>query len=700
MNQGLLLSPCPKSIELTDGAFIVDSATRIQIGPNPNRERLHAAESLRTALVDLFDLNLGVVPTASPMGHSISLILAGTEGHWYPNDRFGWSSPASLGPEGYTLRIDGQNVIIAGNDEAALFYGAQTLIQIARSEGRRWPGVAIEDRPAVQHRGYLLDITRGKVHSIETLEKLIKTFAHFKCNHLQLYTEHAFDFPSAREIGRDSGALTPAEVLHLDQLCRKYHIELAPNFQSLGHQGQLLKVPEYEHLAETPWRFTFATANDDVFHLLDQLYSDLLPCFQSRLLNVNADEPWDLGRGQSMAMVEDRGIGGLYLHHLKQLHELTKKHGVRMAMWADVLKHHPDLMPGVPDDVLLIDWWYEATDRYESLDALSASGREFWICGATSSWISLYPRLENAISNIRDYVEQGIAAGATGVLISDWGDNGHDQPISHSLYPLLWGAECAWTGSTTSIESFDAAFGLHILHDRSGNLVAGLRRLGRAMQVEKNWLSGWNSAMALYEDPLAGKVASVAPASDVLAAYDAAIAFQPFLGQIPDPIMRGDLAFATRQILFACEKVENTRSIRELLSMMTEVDADRTELLRMFDARVDATRLLMQQLPAMVEEFERRWLASARRSSIQFNLDRFAGLVAQFERALRWLREQRNRFASGNEVDAQLATYDTGGYAVLHEAVYYWIKELEAIIGYEALPADIKDYLRDAGIAG
>ena len=391
MNLGLLLSPRPKSVRMIGDAFIVDSATRIQIGPLPGRARLHTVNSLFAALDNLFDLDLDVVPTSSSVDRSISLLLVGQDDLWFPGERLDWKAPVGLGPDGYSLTIGEHGVIVAGSDEAGLFYGVQTLIQIARSEGRRWPGVAIEDRPAVAHRGYLLDITRGKVHSIETLEKLIKCFAHLKCNHLQLYTEHAFDFPSAPEIGRDSGALTPAEILRLDQICRDHHIELAPNFQSLGHQGRVLKVPDYQHLAETPWRFTFATDNDDVFDFLDQLYADLLPCFRSRLLNVNADEPWDLGRGQSKAMVEERGIGGLYLHHLTRLAELAVKHGVRMAMWADVLKHHPDLMPELPEDVLLIDWWYEATDCYESLDALAASNREFWICAATSSWIALYP---------------------------------------------------------------------------------------------------------------------------------------------------------------------------------------------------------------------------------------------------------------------------------------------------------------------
>jgi hypothetical protein len=102
-------------------------------------------------------------------------------------------------------------------------------------------------------------------------------------------------------------------------------------------------------------------------------------------------------------------------------------------------------------------------------------------------------------------------------------------------------------------------------------------------------------------------------------------------------------------------------------------------------------------LEAIKAEFERRWLASARPSSIKFNLDRYDALMKQHLRAAKWLEGQRERCKQGEPVDATLSTYDTRGYAVLHEATYLWVKELEAIIGHDALPPDIQQYLRDVG---
>ena len=114
-------------------------------------------------------------------------------------------------------------------------------------------------------------------------------------------------------------------------------------------------------------------------------------------------------------------------------------------------------MPELPDDVLLLDWEYEAADRYPTTAVLGRSGRAFWVCPGTSSWNTLFPRLDNALGNIRRFVRDGLDAGATGMLLTDWGDYGHYSPLSLSWYPYLFGAATAWTGAATSPEEFDAA---------------------------------------------------------------------------------------------------------------------------------------------------------------------------------------------------------------------------------------------------
>jgi hypothetical protein len=691
----LAFLPRPRGVERRDGAFALNAATRIQIGPEASQSTVETARGLQRALADLTGLQLDLVPTQAPArGNTISLVIAGRDDAALPAATFGWELPSDLGDQGYTLHVGPEGAVVVSEGERGLFYGVQTLIQLATSASRNWPALAISDRPVLPVRGLLLDISRMKVPTLETLSVLVRTLAHYKFNQLQLYTEHTFRFPRHPLIGADAGSLTGDDILALDAICRAHHVELVPTLQSLGHHRSLLSLPEYEHLAETPWRWSFATAEPGVFDLFDELYGDMLPAFSSPWLNIGADEPWDLGRGRSAHLTEESGIGRVYLEHIKRLHELvTHKHGRQMMMWADMFWHHPELITEFPEDILLLDWWYEQKDRYESVEVLAQAGRRFYVCPGTSSWSALFPRLENAVANIRGFVRDGVAAGAAGMLLTDWGDDGHYQLLSHSWYPYLWGVECAWTGSETESAAFDDAFGRLFLRDATGTQVAALRRLGAAMQNDPEWLTSWHSAMALFEDPLAGVLAQSVPPAVRAEARAAAAAVFPLLGQVHDPGIRHDLGFTASQIVFAANKVDTTGNIRAVLRGIADHATPSNESLARFDELIACLRRQRDALPAMVAEFELRWLAHARRGEIQVNLDRFAALITRYDAALAWLAAQRVAYAAGNAVDADLATYDRAGYAVLYEELLRSYQELAGIIGRDALLPDVAAFI-------
>jgi hypothetical protein len=50
---------------------------------------------------------------------------------------------------------------------------------------------------------------------------------------------------------------------------------------------------------------------------LSDLYADFLPAFSSAWLNVDCDETWDLGTGQSKELSERLGKGRVYLQHIQ-----------------------------------------------------------------------------------------------------------------------------------------------------------------------------------------------------------------------------------------------------------------------------------------------------------------------------------------------------------------------------------------------
>ncbi|MGH2560183.1 MAG: glycoside hydrolase family 20 zincin-like fold domain-containing protein [Thermomicrobiales bacterium] len=685
MTDSLTLLPRPSTLTMTDGSFPLAADTRIQVAGTPSAATMHTARGLQDALAAQFGFVPPIVPTDQPEERDITFILDSGE------------DAAGVGLQGYSLRIGDQGVTVAANGEPGLFYGAQTLIQIAKSAGRLLPGLTIEDAPVLPNRGLMLDVSRGKVPTLETLIDLIKTLAHYKYNHFQLYTEHTFHFPSHPEIGAGAGSITPDDILALDAVCRAHHVELVPNFQSLGHQRALLGLERYAHLAETDWIFSFAVSNEGTYELLDELYGDLLPAFSSAWINVNADEPWDMGLGQSKALTDEIGVGRVYLTYIQRLHQLATKHGKKTMMWADMFWHHPDLIVEMPEEILFLDWWYERKERFDTVDAIASAGRRFWVCPGTSSWTTFFPRIENAVANIETFVRDGVAAGAEGMLLTDWGDGGHYQMLSNSWYPYLWGAECGWTGSTTNLATFEDACGRLFLGDYSGQVVAALHRLGASMQIDPRWTTTWNTPLALWEDPLAGDLWRQTPEKAVTESHAAAEALFPLLQAVRDPGIRADLGFAATLIRFACDKVTTARAIHQTLAGLASGELATDEGSPRLDALIAEVEHQRAALPALIVEFEQRWLAHARRSEIQGNLDRYAGLLTRYDEAIAWLEGQLEAATAGLPVDAALETYDRGDYAVLWQASLRNIQRLAEIIGEEALPPDIRGWLSALG---
>ncbi len=374
------------------------------------------------------------------------------------------------GAQSYRLRSGAREITIEGGDAAGLSYGLTTLSQIVSGciEQRiPFPSLTIEDRPDFPRRGFLLDISRSKVPTQATLFALVDWMAYLKLNELQLYTEHTFAYRDHETVWRDSSPLTGDEIEALDRHCRERHIELVPNQQSLGHMHRWLKHERYRHLAEVPEGIAHAFSRErEPYGLcatdpkslvfLESLYDELLPHFSSSRFNVGLDEPVDLGLDRSKALCAERGAQRVYLDFVRAIAERVRAHGLRMEMWADIVVKEPALAREIPADVHLLEWGYEADHPFgDHLAILAESGHTFSVCPGTSSWQSIAGRTQNALANLRSAALSGKAAGASGYLITDWGDRGHLQPLSVSYAGILAGAACAWNAESVSSRSFD-----------------------------------------------------------------------------------------------------------------------------------------------------------------------------------------------------------------------------------------------------
>ncbi|NRA04150.1 MAG: beta-N-acetylhexosaminidase, partial [Myxococcales bacterium] len=361
-------------------------------------------------------------------------------------------------------------------------------------------------------RGYMLDVSRNRVPSQQSLRELVSVLAELRINQLQLYTEHTFAYKDHPSVWKDASPLTPEEIRELDQLCREQSIELVPNQNSFGHMERWLRHPAYAGRAEiaageavsAPSCLAPTAANADFMHAL---YRELLPNFTSRQINIGCDETWELGRGQSRRECEARGTGRVYLDFVRRLMDPLRDEGRSVQFWGDIVQRHAELVPELPESgILALVWGYEAPLDPDELPAEFRAALEnfglpssflrgfesavepfaehaipFYVCPGTSAWNSLIGRLPNARANLLDAALHGERAGARGYLVTDWGDNGHLQPPCVGLTALAYGAALSWCRETNAgLDDKQLAAGLDaaVFRDPTGRTGRALVELG------------------------------------------------------------------------------------------------------------------------------------------------------------------------------------------------------------------------------
>ena len=428
----------------------------------------------------------------------------------------------ALPAQGYRLELTTSGVFLSSADDPGRFYGEATLTQLRRlREDGSLPTGVIEDWPDMSIRGVMLDVSRDKVPTMPTLTALIDRLAGWKINQLQLYMEHTFAYRDHPEVWADASPFAAAEVEELDRFCADRHVELVPNQNCLGHMQRWLQHDRYRPLAIRPeghtsksgrwWPpTTMDPANPASLELVRSLLAELLPCFSSDRVHVGLDEPWELTADR----IDD------YQSYIHQLRAAPETAGRDVLMWGDILANHPGAAGQLPDGITICEWGYEDWWPFNArAEALAGTGRPFWLCPGTSSWLSLLGRTSNAIGNNRAAVEAAIATGATGVLNTDWGDFGHLQYLPVSEPGLAAGAAFSWclaANADLDGEPLAAALDVHGFDDPSAILGRTLLSLGDAhrsvgVQVPNMsilCLPLYQPGMTLGEGPTSGLTAS------------------------------------------------------------------------------------------------------------------------------------------------------------------------------------------------
>jgi hexosaminidase len=469
--------PAPKQIIAGEGAFAPGGDTRVSLADSKSAEDRFAAQDFIDDLAATADVRLAI-------GSSRRQILIG--GIHDPRivaalRKSSADVPASLNDEGYLIRADPRQVIVAGKTPAGTFYGMQTLKQLVRGEDANAfiPSVQIVDWPTMRWRGVSDDISRGPVPTVDYIKRQLRTFAYFKLNMHSFYMEHTFRSESHPLFGPEGGSLTPAEIRELVAYAREYHIEVVPEQQTFGHLHKALRFEKYAELAETPYGDVLSPQQPGSYKLVADWYKELNELFPGQFFHIGAGETFELGEGQSRAQAQAKGVGAVYFEHLNRVRDLLKPYNRKLMFWGDIALNHPDLIGSVPKDLIVMNWQYGARDDFwSSIKPFQDAGLQQFVCPGVNNWNQIFPNLEAASKNITNFVRDGQKAGAIGMMNTTWDDDG-EALFEMTWHPIALGAAASWQEGALDIEKFDRDFDWSFFRNDGDQFVKAARALGR-----------------------------------------------------------------------------------------------------------------------------------------------------------------------------------------------------------------------------
>jgi hypothetical protein len=457
--------PVPREIRVAAGDLPLSAATRIVYEPSAPASVAQAAGELQAVICERTGLQPTIAQVAQPAPGDLALAVIGSTA---------WPVPAAAtglggGAEGYLLSVTAAGAQVLGTGEPGCFYGAMSLGQMAAIRGGApgLPLVQIRDWPAFPMRIIQYDIARGQTVNVPYVERMVREMARCKVNALLFYMEDDFRFRKYPSLGRE-GTFTHEKARELSDYARQFHVQLIPQFESLGHAAAVLAHDELKDLREAGGSWVFCTCEPRTWEFLDDVFGELTEAFpESDYIHVGGDEFED-GFGKCdkcRAVIAAGGMGALYADHMNKLNALAKKHGKTMLFWPSHWGPTPELTQMslrykdlLDKDCIPTEWIYHGPSTYPEIEAYQAAGyRDIYCSPAVESYSRVWPDHTTTFRAIRGFYQAGAARGSGGAYCTTW-EFMHGALVENSWYGLLFAAECSWSPDSTRRSDFDRRF--------------------------------------------------------------------------------------------------------------------------------------------------------------------------------------------------------------------------------------------------
>jgi len=489
-NPGII--PTPQHYQWQDGSTDFSNLTTIVLGNGTNDQDHFTAEQIQKDLSALFNIKVDIQSEKSVSNVQHAIVIGDpAQSDLIRNQVKAAELTDKMEKEGYVLKLNGSSVVIAGKSETGRFYGAMSLNQMLESsDSSTLKNISISDYPSMKFRGVSDDMSRGQVSTEENIKKIIRFMAKYKMNSYLPYMEDIIHFKDYPEIGEDRGRFTRGEVDELQNYAKKYHVDFIPDFETLGHQENLLNMKKFWKYAEYPGAASFNTQSDSAVNFVKQLMGDIIPWFDSDYFHIGGDESFDVGMGASRRAVNRYGLATVNANYYKKIYNYVKSHGKKVIMYGDMLLRNPMTLSQIPDDLIIMDWHYGATDEFQSTKVFAEAGQPFIVSPGISNWSRLYPNQSAAWVNTYHITMDGYKNGALGSITSSWGDMGGPNFRELNYRGYAYDAECAWNPKGADGETIDHRFNA-LFFGSTRSQLAGIQNLLNQVSEDLHYPEVW-----------------------------------------------------------------------------------------------------------------------------------------------------------------------------------------------------------------
>ena len=294
-------------------------------------------------------------------------------------------------PESYTLSVTPQQILIRATSGAGLFYGVQTLLQLAQPSGAGSYSIAsveIEDTPRFAYRGLMLDVSRH-FSTKEFIKKQIDALAYYKINRLHLHLTDAAGwrleikkYPLLTEFaawrtdptwkqwwnggrkyvrcdapGTYGGYYTQDDIREILEYARQHYITVIPEIEMPSHSEEVLAAyPQLSCSGEPYKNSDFCVGNEETFTFLENVLTEVMELFPSEYIHIGGDEAgksaWKTCPKCQKRMKDEHlaNVDELQSYLIHRIEKFLNNHGRHLLGWDEILQG------GIAPNATVMSW--------------------------------------------------------------------------------------------------------------------------------------------------------------------------------------------------------------------------------------------------------------------------------------------------------------------------------------------------------